>query len=213
MACSERSTKRLRPGSAIEGLLESSHEFAALVRTLDVADSSDRAQDPNLDSFLEHGEEDDTASLADHLRRVVQQRTLLQASGITRFSNAWMVEKVMKTSNNLAIVTGGAVEVIDRQFDALCPQLQVRSWPAARMLSQGTMLCELLTRKCANNCYASRQQPRVCRAWWTRIPCQMFPGIAVGLLASVLPETLSPMHTSCATQPLRPQAIRPVSLT
>ncbi|CAL8469268.1 g8809 [Coccomyxa elongata] len=107
MACSKRSTRRSRPGSAIEGLLESSIEFAALVKTLDVADSSDRAQDPNLDSSLEHGEEDDTASLADHLRRVVQQRTLLQASG-------------------------GAVEVIDRQFDALLPQLQAT---AARLQS------------------------------------------------------------------------------
>ncbi|BDA44982.1 probable mediator of RNA polymerase II transcription subunit 4 at C-terminar half [Coccomyxa sp. Obi] len=98
MASSERSIKRPRHGYAIEGLLESSHEFAALMRTLDVANSSDRAEDPKPGSFSEYDEEDGTASLADHLRRVVQQRTLLQASG--------------------------AVEMIDRQFDALLPQLQ-----------------------------------------------------------------------------------------
>ncbi len=162
MASLERSAKRPRPGSAMEGLLESSHDFAAYVRTLDVASSSDRADDPNIASPLKQYDEDDgAASLADHLRRVVQQRTLLQASGTSRLSNAWMGEEIDLFFNNLDIATGGAVEVINRQFDALLPQLQVRSWPAAARVP---LLCSLLTRKCANICYACRQQPRACKA-------------------------------------------------
>ena len=117
----ERKGPKLK--STFEDLLKSSEELATLLRS-DAARWSASANGSSLIGDT-NGAEDSAASLADHLRRVLQKRRLLDNSGISnfwrcRYTIAWSEQNI-----KMHVAAAGARELINRELDASLPQLQV----------------------------------------------------------------------------------------
>jgi hypothetical protein len=112
-------------GSTYEDLLESSDDFAELMR------SDGASANPISNDFNNAGNiaADDGASLlADHLKNLLQQRMLLlQTSGTSDV--LFSVPTFEQTRENefdiFHIAAAGAMELINRGLDAFLPQLQV----------------------------------------------------------------------------------------